>query len=221
LAYGLAQRLMTLDVTEVYWIDVCSARMPAVDPAFEFRPLTSDDIRHFACDASSGLDPLLASRIAGGWDFCLGAFLAGRLAAYGWFARGSIEAEHNRGEQPGTGVAISFSRNVAFAYGGFTHPDFRGRRLHSAVKLHGLRLLAADGVRYLLTTTDWTNWAAIRSFDRLGAQRLGWCWRGGWRGWMFTRPPAAARRLGIRFGDEARIDPRPDVDPRHAAAVVT
>ncbi len=205
LAYGLAQRVMTLDVTEVYWIDLASARMPVVEPRFEFRLLTPDDLLHFARDASNGLDPLLAQRAAGSRDFCLAAFRGDRLAAYGWFALGSIEAEHNRGEQPGTGVAVSFPNDVAFGYGGFTHPDFRGHRLHAAVKLHGLRLLSARGVRSLLTTTDWTNWAAIRSFDRLGAKRLGRCWRGGWGRWMFTRPPAAATRLGIAFGDAARV----------------
>jgi hypothetical protein len=97
---------------------------------------------------------------------------------------------------------------VAFGYGGFTHPDFRGHRLHAAVKLEGLRLLSARGVRFLLTTTDWTNRAAIRSFERLGARRLGHCWRWGWGRWMFTRPPAAATPLRICFGDAARVHAR-------------
>jgi hypothetical protein len=208
LAYGLAQRVMTLDVTEVYWIDLATAQMPVVEPRFEFRLLAADDVLHFARDPSNGLDPLLAQRAAGSRDYCLAALCGERLAAYGWFALGSIEAEHNRGEQPGTGVALSFPNDVAFGYGGFTHPDFRGHRLHAAVKLHGLRLLSDRGIRFLLTTTDWTNWAAIRSFDRLGAKRLGRCWRGGWGRWMFTRPPAAATRLGIAFGDAARVHTR-------------
>ena len=65
LAYRLAQRVMTLDVTEVYWIDLACARMPAVEPHFEFRLLTPDDLLHFARDPSTGLDPLLAQRAAG------------------------------------------------------------------------------------------------------------------------------------------------------------
>ncbi len=210
LAYGMAQRLMTLDVTDVYWIDLASARMPIVESAFEFRLLTPDDVLRFAREPSNGVDPLLAQRAAGDRDLCLAALCGDRLAAYGWFALGSIEAEHNRADKPHTGVAVSFPQDVAFGYGGFTHPDYRGHRLHAAVKLQGLRLLSARGVRFLLTTTDWTNWAAIRSFDRLGAKRLGRCWRGGWGGgrWMFTKSPAAAKQLGIRFGDAVCVHPR-------------
>jgi hypothetical protein len=195
---------MTLDVTKVLWIDLASAPMPLLDPAFEFQFLTSDDIGRFAQDASNGLDAALAQRLGGGRDFCLAALRSDRLAAYGWFALGSIEAQHNRGEQPNTGVAVSFPDDVAFAYGGFTHPDFRGQRLHAAVKLLGLRALAPRGVRFLLTTTDWTNAAALQSFQRLGARPLGLLWRWGWGQRMFTKPPAAASALGLRFGAAAQ-----------------
>jgi hypothetical protein len=122
-------------------------------------------------------------------------------------------------------VALVFPADMAFAYGGFTHPDFRGNRLHAAVKLLGLRALSPRGIRFLLTTTDWTNSAAIHSFQRLGAQQLGHVWRGGWNPWLFTKVPAAAQALGVRFGglaeQQAKQHRQPCCGPASSRGIVS
>jgi hypothetical protein len=150
----------------------------------------------------------MAERIAQGNDFCFAAMHGERLASYAWFALDSIEAEHNRGAQPKSGVAVSFPTSVAFLYKGFTHPDYRGRKLHGEVIGRALVELAPLGIDAMLSTTDWTNSAARRALAGIGFEELGLCWRWGWGDWMHTRPPREAQSRGACFDNGAVVRPR-------------
>lgn len=209
LAYRAARKVMTLDVTVVVWLKRESLRLPANDEtrvAFQF--LAPDEVEQHARDESTGLNPAMAERIAQGSDFCFAALEGARLVSYAWFALDSIEAEHNRGAEPASGVAVSFPTNVAFLYNGFTRPEYRGRKLHRAVIGRALLELAPLGIDAVLSTTDWTNRAARRALAGMGFEELGRCYRGGWGNRLYVRPPREAARRGARFDDEASAQPR-------------
>jgi hypothetical protein len=205
--YRLAQRVIDVNVAHVLWLDAANVN-PSLrpEPAYTFRFLWSEEIRALAADPDNRLSPAMAERIAAGRsapasyagrDFCFAALAGRRLAAYGWFALGSIEPEHNGG------TALSFPPDAAYMYNGFTRPEFRGKRLHGLVKGLGLRALNEHGVTKLVSTVDWTNGASLRSNFRLGCIDLGRavvirCGR--FRAGFY---PRAAKRLGIRFNKDA------------------
>ena len=207
-AYKLAQRVMTLDVTHLMRLSSERVSLPDDDPGeFTFQFLTAEDVRRFS-GANNGLSAELAGRIELGRDFCFAALSKDRLAAYAWYALGSIEAEHNRGGKSASGVAMSFPDDMAFMYKGFTHPDFRGRSLYGFVNARALEALRPRGVTTVISTADWTNWSALNSCWRLGYEDLGLVWRGGWEKWMFTGAPRQGKTLGIEFGRDARVHSR-------------
>lgn len=213
IAYRAARKVMTLDVTAVVWLERSRLRLPDVGGEFTFRLLSASDARALADDPANDIPGTMADRLHGDRDFCLAAFSADRLASYAWFAVGSIEAEHHRGPQPKSGVAVSFPSTVAFMYKGFTHPDFRGRKLYGAVVGHGLVGLKSCGVQSVLSTMDWTNTPARLALGRIGFEELGFCWRWGWGDWMHTWAPRAARRRGASFGSQAVVEPRAELPP--------
>ena len=214
-AYRLAQRLMRLDVTRVVWLESANFPEPAGD-GLAFRFLDAEEVRRHSRDPAHGLDASPADRLEGGQDFCFAAVDGERLAAYAWFALGSIEAENNRGRFENSGIAASFPEHVAFMYNGFTHPDYRGRGLYGQVNGLALRALSVHGVQSLLSTMDWTNRAARKSCARLGYRQLGFNWRWGWRNWMHTRATRGAAQYGVHFGDEALVQPRRPTSPTRA-----
>jgi len=203
-AYRSTQGLVDVKVAHVLWLDVARIN-PSLRPdaAYTFRFLSAEEVRTFSADAKDSLPPAMADRILAGNDFCFAALAGPRLAAFGWFALGSIEPEHN------DGTALSFPPDVAYMYNGFTFPEFRGRRLHGLVKALGLRALADRGVSKLVSTVDWTNGASLRSNFRLGCVdlgRTGVLRLGRFRAACY---PRAAKRLGIRFAKDAIPRPAP------------
>ena len=199
----LGRKLLNSSVTKVVCLEAKNlGDNLKPDPEFTFRFLSADEVRAFAADPRNDLEPAFVARAEAGHDLCFAAICGDRLAAYGWYALGSIEAEH------GGGLAMSFPASMAYMYKGFTHPDFRGKRLHGLVMGLALQELASRGVEQLISTVDWTNWASLKSCYRLGYADLGrivslgptWC--------ALTVASRAPRRLGVRFGRQADLSGR-------------
>jgi hypothetical protein len=203
LADRVGARLVNLGVSEVVWLERDDIQLSGDPPAgFAFRFLASDELARFV-GAENELAPHHVERAAAGHDLCFAALKDDRLAAYGWYALGCIEAEHC------DNVALSFPADVAYMYKGFTHPDFRGLRLHGfAMRLALEALVRERGVTKLVSTVDWLNFASLKSCDRLGYRRLGRMIKYGWGRCGGVCYPPAAGKLDIRFGAAADLSPR-------------
>ena len=88
-------------------------------------------------------------------------------------------------------------------YNAFTHPGFRGRHLHAAAVKQVLPKLAERGITRVIASIEWTNFASLRSFQRMGCQRLGRLWALG----AATSASASVRvrRERLAFGLEAML----------------
>jgi hypothetical protein len=194
----LLQKTLRTSVNTVVWLDLESlTEMAPPDPQFSFRFLSADEIAAYSKDPIYHLDEALANRARGGRDLCFAALAGDRLAAFGWYALESIEPEH------AGGVAISYPSDTAFMYFGFTHPDFRGARLHGLAMGLALRELSNRGITKLVSLVAWTNWASLKSCYRLGYVNLGNVIAVGGQNRAFGVYPKAAKRLGVRFGRKA------------------
>ncbi len=193
----LAQRLAALGVSRLLWLEAAAINSAAADDErFAFRFLDADEVRRFAADADNCLDPALADQLApggNGENCCFAALADGRLAAYGWYALGTVDPRHCGG------VWLTLPAGAAYFYNGFTRPEFRGRGLYAALMGRGLRALADRGVRRLLASVQWTNRAALRSCRRLGFVDLGYFVCLGRGRFRLIFPPRAAVRRGVEF----------------------
>lgn len=208
----LGRAAIGLQVVEVVWLEPEGIKVPLdVDPQFEFRFLKSDEVARFASDPANDLDAAMVDRAAAGRDLCFAALAGDHLAAYGWYALNEIEAEHN------FGVAMSYPANVAYMYKGFTHPEFRGARLHGLGMGLALKNLAQFGVNRLVSTVAWTNNASMQSCNRLGYQRLGRIVTVGGTAFRVVQTPRAALALGVQFG--AAVN-RQSVPLKHSPSIL-
>lgn len=199
----LGKKLLGASVTNVVRLEARNVdENLKADAEFSFRFLTPDEVRTFAADPRNDLDATFVARATAGHDLCYAATCGDRLAAYGWYALGSIEAEH------GGGQAMSFPANMAYMYKGFTHPDFRGKRLHGVAMGLALKELAARGVDQLISTVDWTNWPSLKSCYRLGYTDLGRIVCLGPRCCPLTFATRVPTRLGVKFGRRADLSGR-------------
>lgn len=194
-ANQLLVRKASLSFVHTFLLDEEGMRFSGTDSSFTTRFLTPAEVRHFGADPVNGLTPEFVDRAEAGLDLCYAAFHGDRLASYGWYALHSIEAEH------AAGAALGLPHNIAYTYKGYTHPDFRGRRLYGACMGRALEGLKARGVEKLLAFVYWHNAPSLRSFEHLGYRKLGILVVGPDGP---THVPREARRLGLLFGDDAR-----------------
>ena len=164
---------------------------PPVPEGLEARFLTADEVRAFAIDPANDFDAEAAARVEAGGR-CFGVLDGGRLAASGWYAVGKAPAEHC------FGFGMRLPAGAAYMYKGFTHADYRGRRLHGLVMAEALRQMADVGC--LVSTVEWTNAASIKSCRRLGYEFLGRVWV---RGGRVLRAAGGVRRAGVEAVDGA------------------
>jgi len=185
-------------VHTVVWLDIKSlAEMAPPDPQFTFRFLTPDEVATYAKDPNYYINAALADGVRARRELCFAALAGDRLAAFGCYTLESVKPEQ------AAGAAMSFPADVAYMSYGFTHPDFRGARLHGLIMGLALQELAKRGVTKLVSIVAWTNWASLKSCDRLGYLNVGNMITVGGPKRAVGVYPKAAKQLGVRFGGKA------------------
>ena len=169
----------------------------------QMRFLTADEVATFAEDPQYAFKESLVRKSQFDSDLCFAAFVDGTLASYGWYTLNS--------EVPADdfGLMMSVPPNAAYMHNGFTHPDFRGRRLHGIGMGRALHALTDRGIDALLSDVDWANHASLRSCRRLGYDFLGNLYAIG-RPWRCSVSPRAARSLGVTFDRRSQNDIQAD-----------
>ena len=70
-------------------------------------------------------------------------------------------------------LSVRFGPQWVYMHSGFTHPAFRGRRLHAIAMTIALSLYQARGYRGLVSVVTADNEASLKSCDRMGYRQFG------------------------------------------------
>lgn len=193
IGHGLATRLTGIAVHRVLWLEADRMKAAELPAGLRCRFLEPEEVLRRAADPSNTLSLPLADRITRLGHRCLGAFDGERLIAHGWYATGVVPAADH------WGIPMSLPPGVALSYLAFTHPEYRGRRIHAGLKARALTLLAPGGVRGMVSLVRFANWPSLSSLRRMGHEDLGLLVTQGWGGKRLLRVPREAERRGIRF----------------------
>jgi RimJ/RimL family protein N-acetyltransferase len=175
------------------------------------RFLTPSEVDAFSQDAANEFVESHVEKAHAGTDFCFAAMVDGRLASYGWYTLGRSFAIGDHG------LSMRGPSNAAYMHSGFTHPDFRGRRLHGIGMGRALHALSDRGVNALVSDVDWANHASLKSCARLGYQMLGNLFSFGLSRCRFVSSPKTARSRGITFERSNEPETRPNQPACRAA----
>ena len=200
--------LFHFEATTIVWLSNDRMNIALDLPAdTEMRFLTPDEVATFAQDPQYDFKESLVEKAQQGTDLCFAGFVDGQLASYGWY---SLTPEVPADD---FGLKMTVPSNAAYMHNGFTHPDFRGRRLHGIGMGRALLAMADRGIDALLSDVDWANHASLKSCRRLGYDFLGNLYAVG-RPFRFSIAPRAARSLGVTFHRkpvEATADNKPEL----------
>lgn len=98
-------------------------------------------------------------------DWCLGYVIDRRLAHYQFFSSRPTEIE--------PGLWFAPPRGAVHGYKAFTHPDYRGRRLHAASVYGALTRVAEWGAHGIVSYAAAHNFRSVRSHSNAGFVDVG------------------------------------------------
>lgn len=98
-------------------------------------------------------------------DECFGILDGKNLASYGWYSNKATDALD--------GLMVHFDNKHIYMYKGFTHPKYRGQRLHAIGMTMALKEYLNRGFRGLVSTVEWNNFESLKSVYRMGYQDFG------------------------------------------------
>ena len=90
-----------------------------------------------------------------------------------FLASGSVAGRHNSGGSHFRGIELSLPEGVNYLFKVIVKPEYRGRRVNPAMIAFAAEQLALEGLTTIVTTTDWTNNAFLRSAELTGFRRCG------------------------------------------------
>lgn len=124
---------------------------------FEFRFLSTDDVRLFSTAEAGDLEGQMANMIERRETLCFAALEQDQLAAYTWFANNRIPAEYNAGGSRFAGIGLTLPEDMVYLFKAFVRPEYRGQALNNWLFYHAGEQFRREGTNWMITTTDWTN----------------------------------------------------------------
>lgn len=149
---------------------VLEAPVPAltsIDAPYRARFLDKKELQDLAERAALEYDlsPEFVETALDRGDFCFAVLASDVVAAYGWYTARPVRMDRE--------TELTFDPSFIYMYAGFTHPRYRGRRLHAT----GMGLACVHfrkrGHRGLISYVDATNLSSWRSCLRLGYRHFG------------------------------------------------
>jgi Acetyltransferase (GNAT) family len=98
-------------------------------------------------------------------DQCLAILDGDRLASYGWYSTKPTKVNE--------GLEINFDERYVYMYKGFTHPSYRGQRLHATGMTTALNHYLDQGYRGIVSWVEANNASSLRSCYRMGYKDFG------------------------------------------------
>ncbi len=143
------------------------------DPAFLDCPaeytrgfLPAEMVRKFARARENGLTPDFVEEALSKGDECYAICDGGALASYGWYS-----SKPTRIDPPE--LFLRFSPDYIYMYKGFTHPRYRGQRLHAIGMTLALNEYLSRGSKGLVSYIESNNFDSLKSSFRMGYEAFG------------------------------------------------
>jgi hypothetical protein len=168
--YALALRILHALAGFKVLKAICAA---SPDPAFLQCPagytalfLPADMLRRFDEDPRCEMSAAFVEQALARGDECFALLDGDTLAAYGWYSFRPTPIGLPE-------MLLHFSADYVYMYKGFTHPRYRGQRLHAIGMSMALRHYLARGYKGLVSYVESTNFDSLRSCQRMGYRVFG------------------------------------------------
>jgi len=152
-------------ILKCVYIDTADPTYRAISSKYQAGFLDTETVWRYAGQPEYDLPESFLRRALGVNDECFAIRDGDTLAAYGWY---SSSANHFSDD-----LTLHFSPRWVYMYRGFTHPGYRGQRLHAVGMTMALDAYKARGFEGLVSCVEARNTASLKSVYRMGYHDFG------------------------------------------------
>ena len=159
---------------------------------YRYQFLDGEALRHFARDPQYDMTESFVAEARAKGDECYAILDGDRLASYGWYSHVPT--------QVADGLVLHFSSDYVYMYKGYTHPKYRGQRLHAIGMTRALQAYLERGFRGLISYVESNNYSSLKSVYRMGYVDIGrvYAARAAGRFWTVHTPGCRAYAFRLR-----------------------
>lgn len=136
-----------------------------VPEGFTGRFLTEAELQALAATGEYEISKEFLSGALEKGDECYALLEGSRVAAFGWYSRRPTAVNEE--------LTLHFDPAYVYMYFGYTHADYRGKRLHAFGMTHALRAYTERGCQGMVSFVESDNFASLRSCERMGYKVAG------------------------------------------------
>jgi hypothetical protein len=153
--------------------------------------LSPDTILRYAADSEIGMPPAFVDEALGKGDECYGILSGDALVSYGWYS-----TRPTRIDPPE--LMLDFDKGYVYMYKGYTHPDYRGHRLHAIGMTLALDHYKSKGFKGIVSYIEADNFASLKSAFRMGYRVFGSVYILCAFGTLFSRTTPGCKKYDFR-----------------------
>ncbi len=156
-------------ILKCLYIDTPDPGFLSLDARYQAGFLDPDTVWRYAQHPEYHLNEESVRRGFAAKDECFAIREGENLAAYGWYSRAGSHYVHET-------LRLHFDPQWVYMYHGFTHPSYRGKRLHAFGMTMALAAYRARGSKGFASTVETWNDASLKSCARMGYHEFGTIW---------------------------------------------
>lgn len=135
------------------------------NPEYTHKFLTNDEVKKYSDNPETQLSQKFLERALANGDRCFAILDGDFLASYGWYSTKPTPITKD--------LELHFDPAWVYMYKGYTHPKYRGQRLHAIGMAKALEAVTNEGYKGLISYVETNNFASLRSVYRMGYVNIG------------------------------------------------
>lgn len=158
---GLYNELQGMIVT----MDSLDPKYLQTNPKYEHKFLSEEEVKKYSKNPETQISEKFLNKALPKGDRCFAILDGDFLAAYGWYSTLPTAISDE--------LDLHFDSQWVYMYKGYTHPNYRGQRLHAIGMAKALEAVSKEGSKGLISYVATNNYASLKSVYRMGYRNFG------------------------------------------------
>jgi len=146
-------------------MDTLDPKYLQTNPKYKHVFLSEEALKNYSQNPETQISEKFLKKALPKGDRCFAIMDGDFLASYGWYSTLPTAISDE--------LDLHFEPQWVYMYKGYTHPNYRGQRLHAIGMAKALEAFSNEGYKGLISYVATNNYASLKSVYRMGYRNIG------------------------------------------------